>query len=82
MLSRDIESSRSLIGVLEDIASRHEVSPAQVALNWVIQRNGDAVVTIPAATKVQQAVENAAAMTFALTKDDLSRLDEASRVAR
>jgi aryl-alcohol dehydrogenase-like predicted oxidoreductase len=50
-----------------------------VALNWLIHFNGNMVVSIPAATKVQQAEENAGAMKFRLSDDELARLDEVSR---
>jgi aryl-alcohol dehydrogenase-like predicted oxidoreductase len=53
---------------------------AQVALNWLIWFNGETVVTIPGATKVRQAQENAAAMDFKLGDEDLARIDELSRV--
>jgi aryl-alcohol dehydrogenase-like predicted oxidoreductase len=50
-----------------------------VALNWLINFNGEMVVTIPAATNVQQAEENAGAMKFQLSTDELARLDDVSR---
>jgi aryl-alcohol dehydrogenase-like predicted oxidoreductase len=45
----------------------------------VIHFHGDAVVTIPGATKARQAEESAGAMKFKLDADELSRLDELSR---
>ena len=41
-------------------------TPAQVALNWVIHFHGEIIVTIPGATKVDQAQESAGAMKFRL----------------
>jgi aryl-alcohol dehydrogenase-like predicted oxidoreductase len=49
-----------------------------VALNWVINFNGETVVTIPGATKVRQAEEAAGAMKFQLTKEEMARLAELS----
>ena len=79
MLKRDIERTRPLIAVMDEIAVRHDVTIGQVALNWTIHFNGEIVVTIPGATKVQQAQENAGAMNFVLSADELGKLDEASR---
>lgn len=79
MIKRNIERTRPLVALMDEIANGHNATIAQVALNWLIHFNGDIVVTIPGATKVQQAVESAGAMNFLLTKDELARLDEASR---
>jgi aryl-alcohol dehydrogenase-like predicted oxidoreductase len=48
-------------------------------LNWIINFQGETVVTIPGATKVHQAQESAAAMKFRLSGDEMARLDELSR---
>jgi aryl-alcohol dehydrogenase-like predicted oxidoreductase len=61
-----------------EIASRYQVTIAQVALNWVINFNGDVVVTIPGATKAYQAEESAGAMKFRLSEAELAQLDELS----
>ena len=78
-IQRQLEASRPLVAALEEIGQKYQATPAQVALNWVIWFNGDLVVTIPGATKTKQAVENAAAMRFRLSDDELARLDELSR---
>ncbi len=78
-LKRELEQTRLLIRVMEEIAANHNATLAQVALNWVIHFNGDSVVTIPGATKVRQAQESAGAMNFVLSADELARLDESSR---
>jgi len=79
MMKRDVERTRPLIAVMDEIASSHAATIAQVALNWLILFNGESVVTIPGATKVHQAQESAGAIQFDLSKDELARLDEASR---
>jgi len=78
-LKRDIERTRKLIAALDEIAVRHDVTVAQVALNWVIHFNGEIVVTIPGATKVWQAQESAGAMNFVLSANELEELDQISR---
>jgi aryl-alcohol dehydrogenase-like predicted oxidoreductase len=82
MFKRDIERTRPLIAAMEEIAVRHGVTIAQVALNWVINFNGEIVVTIPGATKVRQAQESAGAMDFKLSQDELAKLDQVSRKVR
>lgn len=78
-LKRDIERTRSLVAALDEIAIKRGVTIAQVALNWVINFNGEIVVTIPGATKVRQAQESAGAMNFVLSGEELAKLDEISR---
>jgi aryl-alcohol dehydrogenase-like predicted oxidoreductase len=78
-LRRNLERTRPLINAMEEMAARYEVTIAQVALNWVINFNGEIVVTIPGATRVRQAEEAAGAMKFRLSGDEMARLDEISR---
>jgi aryl-alcohol dehydrogenase-like predicted oxidoreductase len=77
-IRHNLERSRKLILAMDDMAKKYEATIAQVALNWLINYNGEIVVTIPGATKVYQAVENAAAMNFRLSVDELTKLDELS----
>jgi len=78
-MQRSLERTRPLITAMEAIAARYEASIAQVALNWLINFNGESVVTIPGATQVCQAEESAGAMRFKLSDVELARLDEVSR---
>ncbi len=79
MMQRNLERTRPLIVAMDEIATKYEATVAQVALNWVINFNGESVVTIPGATKVRQAQEAAGAMQFELTKEEMARLDQLSR---
>lgn len=79
MLRGNIERSRHLIETLEEIAGRYGVSVPQIALNWLIHFQGETVVAIPGASKVEHAVESAAAMKFRLSDEDMARLDEMTR---
>ena len=81
-LRRDLPRTRPLVAALEEIAEKHQVTAAQVALNWVINGHGETVVTIPAATKVQQAQESAGTMQFRLSTDERLRLNELSHPLR
>jgi aryl-alcohol dehydrogenase-like predicted oxidoreductase len=81
-LSRSMEKSRPLVSALEKIAPRYNATAAQVALNWVINSQGDSVVTIPGVTSASQAQENAGAMKFRLSGDEITQLSELSRTIK
>jgi aryl-alcohol dehydrogenase-like predicted oxidoreductase len=78
-MKRNLERTRGLVAVLEEIGAKYTATAAQVALNWVISFHGDAIVTIPGVTRVDQAAESAGAMNFRLDEQELARLDELSR---
>jgi aryl-alcohol dehydrogenase-like predicted oxidoreductase len=78
-IMRNLERTRPLINVMDEMAARYEATIAQVALNWLIHFNGEIVVTIPGATRVSQAEESAGAMKFRLSDEEMARLDEVSR---
>lgn len=77
-LRRAIERSRNVITTLEQLAEKHGVSPAQVALNWVVNAQGDDVVAIPGASKVKHAEESAGAMGFQLDDEEITQLNQVS----
>ena len=81
-LRRSMEKSRRLVSGLEEIALRYNATASQVALNWVINSQGDSVVTIPGVTKANQAQENAGAMKFKLSSDEIEQLGTLSQAAR
>jgi diketogulonate reductase-like aldo/keto reductase len=60
---------------LEAVALRHDATPAQVALAWVLRRPG--TIVIPKTGSPQRVVENAGALDLQLTPDDLADLDTA-----
>lgn len=79
MIQRNIERTRPLITVMEEIAYKYEATITQVALNWLIHFSGEIVVTIPGATKATQVRDSAGAMKFILNPQELDRLDRLSR---
>lgn len=81
-LVRKVGQSQSTIQALEEIAAAHQATPAQVALNWLIHAQGDTVVAIPGATQPHHVEQNAGAMKFELTGDEIARLDELTRQFR
>lgn len=74
-----IERTQPLIDVLNEIAEKHHVTTAQVALNWLIHFNGDIVVAIPGASKVYQAEQAAGAMQFKLSEAEMNLLAQVSK---
>jgi diketogulonate reductase-like aldo/keto reductase len=60
---------------VQDIADRHRVTPAQVALAWVLRQQG--VIAIPKAASPEHVRENHAALKLQLTAEDLTELDAA-----
>jgi len=78
-IKRQIESSKPLIAALEKIAEKHNATPAQVALNWLVNFHGKTVVAIPGAKKAHQAEESAGAMRFKLSESEMGELDDFSR---
>jgi len=82
MIRRNLERSRPVVNALEEIASRYEVTPGQVALNWLVNFHGTSIVAIPGASKVEHAQQSSGAMHFALSEEELSKLDEVTREFR
>ncbi len=62
--------------VLEEIASAHDASPAQVAIAWLAQQ--DRVVVLPRSTNPERRRENLAALEIDLTDEETARIDELS----
>jgi aryl-alcohol dehydrogenase-like predicted oxidoreductase len=75
---KKLKASSSVVKALKSIALKYQVTPSQIALNWVINVQGETVVTIPGATKAGQASDNSGTMDFELSEDDLGYLSEVS----
>ena len=61
--------------VLRSVAARHQATPAQAALAWVLRR--DDVCAIPRASKPAHVRQNRAALDIRLSAADLAELDRA-----
>jgi diketogulonate reductase-like aldo/keto reductase len=71
-----IEQGRLLeCPALQPIAQRHDATPAQIALAWVLQHDG--VNAVPRARTLSHIRQNAAARDIELTGEDLDHLDQA-----
>ena len=77
---RGLATLELITALLWEIGERYGKTPAQVALRWLIEN--DMVLPIPGAKNRKQATENAAALTFHLTQDEIDALDMATRALR
>ncbi|WP_071516402.1 aldo/keto reductase [Geitlerinema sp. PCC 9228] len=60
---------------LRQLAEKHQKTPAQVALNWLVSRGA---IPIPGAKNAEQAKQNAGALGWQLDAEDTQELDRAS----
>jgi aryl-alcohol dehydrogenase-like predicted oxidoreductase len=75
-----LEKSRPVVMVIKELALKYNVTPSQIALNWVINYHGNTVVAIPGATKEIHVKENTGAMSFRLSDEDMVILDKISAI--
>jgi aryl-alcohol dehydrogenase-like predicted oxidoreductase len=66
------------LDVLTEVAASHDVSPARVAIAWLLARPGISSVIVGARTD-EQLLDNLAAADLSLTPDEHERLEAASR---
>jgi aryl-alcohol dehydrogenase-like predicted oxidoreductase len=74
----DREGLYDTIDVLVEVAEGHGVSPAQVALAWLLRRPGVSTVIVGARTD-EQLADNLRAADLNLGDEELARLEEVSR---
>jgi aryl-alcohol dehydrogenase-like predicted oxidoreductase len=73
----NFQKNFDLVKRVEQIAKEKHVTPAQLALAWLLAQ-GDDIVPIPGSRRIQHLEENIAAAEIELSKDDLARIDEAA----
>jgi aryl-alcohol dehydrogenase-like predicted oxidoreductase len=71
----NLEANRRIVAKLEEIATEKQITPAQLALAWVLAQ-GDDIVPIPGTKRRKYLEENAAAADIELTDEELARIDE------
>lgn len=76
---RDMERLWSIVDVLVEIGAAHGVSAAQVALAWLLTRPAVASLVVGGRTEAQF-TENFRAVDLTLTDEDLTRLNDVSRL--
>lgn len=71
------ERGTTILAALDEIGTRHGAQPGEVALAWLLQREG-VTAPIASATSVEQVAGLVRATQLALAPDDVRMLDEAS----
>jgi aryl-alcohol dehydrogenase-like predicted oxidoreductase len=75
-----LEKSRPVVMLVKELALKYNVTPSQVAINWLVSYHGDTVVAIPGATKEIHVKENTGSMSFRLSDEDMIKLDNKSSI--
>jgi len=65
----------ALVKEIERIAKKKRVTPAQLAIAWLLHR-GDDIVPIPGSKSIAHLEENAAAVDVQLSPEEVARIDE------
>lgn len=73
---RGIEAVQPVVALLREIGARYDKTPSQVALRWLIEN--ESVLPIPGAKNGKQAADNAGALAFSLTADEIEALNKAT----
>lgn len=72
----NFHQAKSVLEVMQKIATERGVEASQVALRWLIQKEG--VVAIPGAKSIQQLITNVGAFGWSLSREEMEWLDTAS----
>ena len=72
---QNLEANMRIVAKLREIAEEKDVTPAQLALAWVLAQ-GEDIVPIPGTKRRKYLEENAAAADVELTDEELARIDE------
>jgi aryl-alcohol dehydrogenase-like predicted oxidoreductase len=72
-----LKANQTLIDMLARIAERKKVTPAQIALAWLLAQK-PWIVPIPGTTKLHRLDENIGAVAVELTSDDLREIESAA----
>ncbi|QGN46123.1 aldo/keto reductase [Micromonospora sp. WMMD558] len=75
----DRERGHDVVDVLRAVAARHDVSPARIAIAWLLAQPAVTSVTV-GARRIDQLTDNIGASGLVLTAQDLSELDEVSKL--
>jgi aryl-alcohol dehydrogenase-like predicted oxidoreductase len=71
-----LQENLRLADVVKDLAEKRGITPAQLALAWVMAQ-GDDIVPIPGTKSPQRLAENATAADLKLSRSDIEELDRA-----
>lgn len=77
---KGMEAIQPVIKLLREIGERYSKTPSQVAIRWLMEN--PSVLPIPGAKNGRQAQENAGALSFSLSPQEVEALDQATRTWR
>lgn len=72
-----LEKIQPIVSLLREIGQKYDRTPAQVALNWLIAQGN--VIPIPGAKNADQSRQNAGALGWLLTADEVDAIDRVTR---
>ncbi len=76
-----LEANQQLIALLNGLANEKGVTPAQIALVWLLSQH-EWIVPIPGTTKLHRLEENLGAVSLSLTKEDHKKINLALETIR
>ncbi|KAG5073260.1 hypothetical protein JHK86_008471 [Glycine max] len=71
-----MDKNKNIYERIESLAKMHRITPAQLALAWLLQQ-GEDVVPIPGTTKIKNLDQNIGALAVKLSEKDLREISEA-----
>ena len=71
--AKGLKKIEPIIDQLKQLGEKYQKTISQVALNWLIAQ-GNVIIPIPGAKTPRQAEENAGAMSWVLTPEDMEQL--------
>jgi len=71
-----MDAARPVLELLREIGERYGKTPSQVALRWLIEN--ETVLPIPGAKNSRQAAENAGALSFSISPQEVEALNQVS----
>ncbi|GMY23096.1 probable aldo-keto reductase 1 isoform X3 [Fagus crenata] len=72
----NLDKNKTIYSRIESLARKNQCTPAQLALQWVLQQ-GDDVVPIPGTTKIKNLDDNIGSLKVKLTEEDLKEISDA-----
>ncbi len=72
----NFDANMRAASIVSEIASRHDATPAQIALAWLLHKGPD-IVPIPGTKRLRYVEENVGASKIGLTVEDMATLDAA-----
>ena len=74
---QNLKANQAIVDMVRHIAERNRVTPAQIALAWVLAQK-PWIVPIPGTTKVERLEENLGSVDVALAPEELQEIEQLS----